>query len=183
MCQLCKSNPVYRFTNKRELCARCFIIYFQKKFLYTLRKFGMISDKDKVYFKKGKSADSVVLADLLKMFSEKSRFFLVNSKDRADKIAESTYLDSEAEQIIQEIISGDANNLEKFLPVAGKIVKPLYLFSREEILLYAKIKRIKFERLKKSEDKMEVFINQSEEKHPEVKRAIVNGLLKLYSED
>ena len=42
MCKLCKTKPVYEFTNQRKLCKACFIHWFEKKFLYTIRKFNMI---------------------------------------------------------------------------------------------------------------------------------------------
>jgi hypothetical protein len=51
----------------------------------------------------------------------------------------------------------------------------------EEILLYAKLKKLKFEKYKVKKDKIREFEDEFEKKHPEVKRAIVNSLLELYA--
>ena len=79
MCQLCKTKPVYEFTNKRKLCARCFIRYFQKKVLYTIRKFNMINKNDIIGYEKSKDFRSVVLEDILKLFAKKWMIKLVKS--------------------------------------------------------------------------------------------------------
>ncbi len=181
MCQLCNSKPVYEFTNQRKLCARCFANYFQKKFLYTLRKFGMIHPRDIVGYKKGNSLKKIVLEYLLKFASQKYGFQLVKLPDKkANKIVDDSSLDSESEKIVREIIEGNAVNLKKCLPVEERIIKPLYLFLDEEIMLYAKIKRLKFKEGKKRKDRIANFVDSLEEKHPEVKRAVVNSLLGMY---
>lgn len=78
MCHQCQTNPVYEFTNQRKLCKTCFIHWFYKKFLYTLRKFGMVKRGEIIgYFKKN-DFRSAVLEELLKMFSAKGTIKLVN---------------------------------------------------------------------------------------------------------
>ena len=71
MCQLCEKKPVYEFTNKRKLCSRCFINWFHKKVLYTIRKFKMIKRGDVIAYENKSDYKSVVLENVLKMYSEK----------------------------------------------------------------------------------------------------------------
>ncbi|MDD5012365.1 MAG: hypothetical protein PHQ66_01825 [Candidatus Nanoarchaeia archaeon] len=185
MCKLCEKKPVYEFTNQRKLCARCFVNYFNKKFLYTLRKFGMIKREDIVGYKKGNDFKGIVLEYLLKFASEKYNFELVRLPNvKATKIADDSSLDSESENIVTSLIKGSASELKSDLPVEGKIIKPLYLFLDEEILLYARLKHFGFTtHIKKKKDKIENFLDEFEKKHPEVKRAVVNSLLEMYRND
>ena len=182
MCKNCEIKPVYEFTNKRKLCRRCFVRYFQKKFFYIIRKFGMIRNNDVVGYKSKGDFQSVVLEYVLKMFAEKSMIDLVKmpGKKKLDKIAITSNIDLESDKIIRVIIKGDAD-LKKVSPVDKKIIKPLYLFLDKEVLLYAKLKRLKFKRVRKTKDKIRKFIDELEKKHPEVKRAIVNSYLELYN--
>lgn len=192
MCKQCQTKPVYEFTNQRKLCGRCFVNYFQKKVLYTIRKFGMIRNGDAVGYFSSNHFRRVVLEDVLEMFAERANVELVKNGKKG-KLAISSTLDSESEGIIQSLINGKEKDLEKFKPVSGKIIKPLYLFSDEEVLLYAKLRvlcfdschyaklrKLKFRKIEKPKDKISEFLDGLEKKHPEVKRAIVNGYLGLY---
>ncbi len=182
MCKLCETNPVYEFTNKRKLCKRCFINYFHKKVLYTLRKFDMIKKEDIIGYKNGKNFKGVVLETMLEFIADKMSIKLVNSRDRKNnKLALDSSIDSESEKIIKTLINGRVSDLKRNLPVGGKIIKPLYLFLDEEILLYAKLRKLKFKKEKKKKSKINDFEDEFEEKHPEVKRAIVNSVLELYA--
>jgi len=181
MCKLCETKPVYEFTNKRKLCKRCFINYFQKKVLYTIRKFNMIKRGDIVGYKGANDFKGVVLEDVLKMFSEKAGIkFVKLPNKKTNKIAIDSSIDSEAENVIKTLIEGNVSELKRDLPVQGNIIKPLYLFLDEEILLYAKLKNLKFKKSKAKKDKIKTFEDEFERKHPEVKRAIVNSILELY---
>ena len=181
MCKQCETNPVYEFTNRRKLCKTCFVKYFQKKVLYTIRKFKMAHSGETIGYKNNGNFKDVVLEDVLKIFSEKTNAKLTKSFKRADKIAISSTLDSEADEITHKLIKENSKNLG-FSPSEGKIIKPLCLFLNEEILLYAKIKKLKFKTKKKKRDKISSFIDELEKKHPEIKRAIVNSFLKVYNE-
>jgi len=75
MCKQCEKNPVYEFTNKRKLCKNCFIRYFQKKVLYTIRKFKMAQSGSVIDYENGKGFREVVLEDVLEMFVEKAHCF------------------------------------------------------------------------------------------------------------
>jgi hypothetical protein len=180
MCKQCQTNPVYEFTNKRKLCARCFVRYFEKKVLYTLRKFGMIKQGEIIGYRKKNSMKGIVLEQILRFLAGKSGIEIVKLPRKTDKIAIDSSLDSESEEIVGSIIKGNAGKLKESLPVEGKIIKPLYLFLDEEILLYAKIKKLKFVQEKRKKNKIESFMDEFGKKHPEVKRAAVNSLLELY---
>jgi tRNA(Ile)-lysidine synthase TilS/MesJ len=78
------------------------------------------------------------------------------------------------------LIEKNVSELKNYLPIQGNIIKPLYLFLDSEILLYAKLKGLKFKQKKKKGDKIQRFEDEFEKKHPEVKRAIVNSLLALH---
>ena len=199
MCQLCKTKPVYEFTNQRKLCRTCYVRWFEKKVLYTNRKFKLIKKGDRVayntqgctpkniqknIFTKGKKARGfreIVLEHVLQMFVEKSMVELVEmpGKKKADKIAVASTTDLEAEKIIHTLIKGNVNDLKNVVPVNNKIIKPLYLFLDEEVLLYARLKRLKFVKRQIKKSKISKFIDELEKKHPEVKRAIVSSYLKL----
>lgn len=248
MCKQCETKPVYEFTNKRKLCKKCFIRYFQKKVLYTIRKFKMaqtgnvigyctqgcalnqVDLKENIennIFTKGKNNKGfreVVLEDVLKMFVEKAHAVLapqaytpggyknlsrgtkeaqepakagpekssakILTKDikmptgkKVDKIAKSSTIDQESNKFVHEVINGNLKKLNKIKPVDGKSIKPLYLFLDKEVLLYAKLKNLKFKKEKKEKDKISSFIDKLEKKHPEIKRAIVNSYLKLYNKN
>ena len=96
-----------------------------------------------------------------------------------NKIAITSTLDSEANEIIETLIKGNEKEMKNLKPVDGKMIKPLYLFLNEEVLLYAKLKDLKFDEGKEKKTKIRKFINELEKKHPEVKRAVVNSYLKL----
>jgi tRNA(Ile)-lysidine synthase TilS/MesJ len=141
----------------------------------------MIHSGEVVGYKKTSYLKGVVLEDLLIFLRKKSGIeFTKLPSNKTKKIAVDSSLDSEANEIVSSIIQGNALNLKKSLPVEGNIIKPLYLFLDEEILLYSKIKKLKFKKNKETNDKIKEFINEFEKKHPEVKRAVVNSLLELY---
>lgn len=191
MCQLCETNPVYEFTNKRKLCKRCFINWFQKKALYTIRKYNMINNSDTVgyYDENEKNFRQAVLEEILKMYSQNKPVEIVKigKNKKIDSIAVPDSIDILAYQTINEIIDGKASKLKKNSPVLKqgkrKTIRPLFLFLDEEIKLYAKIKNIKFKNKNSKKNKTEEFIEELEKKHPEIKRAIVKSYLNLFEKE
>ena len=179
MCKQCNTRPVYVFTNKRQVCKTCFIRWFQDKVLYTMRKFLMAKKDEVIGYKKGNSFRDVVLEDVLKYYETRAPVDVVKMPSkRVNKIAVSSATDQEAEKIIYSLINGDLKLL-KVSPVEGKIIKPLYLFLDKEVMLYAKLRKLKFNSKKDKKTKFSIIINELEKKHPEVKRAIVNSYLKF----
>lgn len=180
MCKQCSLKPVYEFTNKRRICKNCFIKYFQKKVLYTNRKFGLIKSGDVIGYEKKHNLKSVVLENILNMFTERGMIELIKlpSRKKITKTAIPSTIDLESDKIIHGLIQEKISKL-KSLPTKGKIIKPLYLFLDKEVLLYAKLKGLKFKGSKVEHDKISKFIEDLESKHPEIKRAIINGWLEL----
>ena len=190
MCQLCETKPVYEFTNQRKLCKTCFIRWFQKKVLYTIRKFRMIKKGDVIAYKKSSGFRGIVLEDVLKMFAEKAPVEIVelnNKCKKVSKIAIASTTDLEANKIIHFLIKV-VNKLEtavegrhqaypKVLHTGAKIIKPLYLFLDKEVLLYAKLRGLKFKKIDVELDEISKFVNELEIKHPEVKQAVVSSWL------
>jgi len=178
MCKKCESNPVYVFTNKRQVCKNCFIRWFQSKVLYTIKKFSMAKKGDVIGYKPGKSFRDVVLEDVLRYYERRAPVKVVKGTGKKfTKIAISSTTDLECNGIVNSLIKGKLSR--ENLPIKGKVIKPLYLFLDKEVLLYAKLRHLKFVKGKNSEDKLDRFIDSMEEKHPEVKRAVVNSYLKL----
>ena len=139
----------------------------------------MIRKGDVVKYSRGSGFKEVVLKDILNFVADKVE--VVINSNKGDKNALDSSIDSEADKIIKTLISGDVSELKQFLPVYGNKIKPLYLFLDEEILLYAKLRKLKFEKNNKKKDRIKSFEDELEKKHPEMKRAVVNSLLELYA--
>lgn len=99
---------------------------------------------------------------------------------KINKFAVPDTLDLISNKIIENIIEKDINNIKKLKPVECKIIRPLYLFLDKEVLLYAKLNNLKFRKLKEKKNEIGKFINSLEFKHPEIKNAVVKGVLKTY---
>ncbi len=177
MCKQCETNPVYEFTNQRKLCKNCFVHWFEKKFLYTIRKFKMVFKGDIIGYENKKDFRTVVLINLLKMFVEKAPIKL--SSKRFNKKALAYTTDIMSKKILDSLVKGDFKKM--FKPVEKGIILPLYLFLDTEVLIYARLKGLKFNKIKKENDKWFDFIEDLEKKHPEIKRGIINSYLELYS--
>lgn len=177
MCNQCSTKPVYEFTNKRKVCKTCFIRWFEKKFLYTIRKFDMVSRGEIVFYKKEKDFRSAVLEEVLKMFGKNGEIKIA-TKGEHNKLALADTTDIIARNVVKEIVDGKLE-FKKYKPVEGKIIRPLCLFLDEEMLLYAKLKGLKFDKVVEKKNKIDVFIDELEKKHLEVKHAIVKGYLGL----
>ncbi len=67
VCKNCKINPVIRLTNSNiNLCKNCFIRYFEKKVLKTIRQFNLIDKGDNIAVAASGGKDSTVVLYLLK---------------------------------------------------------------------------------------------------------------------
>ena len=173
---------VYEFTNKRKLTKREFIQWFQKKFLYTIRKFKMAGKKDIVVYENKGDFRGVVLENLLGMFSHRAliEIFRLPTKKKYTKKAITSTTDTEANKMTYTLIKGKTNKLKELAPVYGKTIKPLFLFLDKEVLLYAKLMGLKFKKIKKKENKISKFVDNLEKKHPEIKNSIISSYLELF---
>ena len=115
MCKQCEKNPVYEFTNQRKLCRGCFVRYFEKKFLYIIRKFKMLERGDKIEIVSDGSFRGIVLKYLFEKFEDR---FMIEVSDKGKKVAVSDTIDKNASEIVNEIIYGDLKkNLKNYLPM------------------------------------------------------------------
>lgn len=124
--------------------------------------------------------------------------WLMNKKAKEmklDVIATAHSLDDEAENILLNIFKGNSELLAKLGPKAGtqetkafvQRVKSFYLCSTKEIILYAQLKKLPIPKGKaicpaRGETfRIEIrnFLDEMNEKHVEIKNAIVNSFLKL----
>lgn len=229
MCRQCELKPVYEFINKRKVCGNCFVRWFEKKVFYTLRKFKMLEMGDVVFYKKGNDFRRVVLENVLKMLAKDRRVNIIKIRSFADlksaaipqpalsngrkekiesarlpnlKIAVPLTTDLLAYGVLNEVINGNVDNLKN---KNKKLIAPLILFLDKEILLYAKLKKLKFNPLFSSFQfalpptptasakntllnksfnlttnlNIQQFVDELEKKHPEVKWSILNNYLNL----
>ncbi len=125
---------------------------------------------------------SVVLGDVLKFYASRApvriEYNSKNKKNKITKLAVSITTDILAIEIIEALMRGNLKELH-IRPVERNIIKPLYLFLDEEVLLYAKLKKLKFKKINLKKEKISIFVDKLETKHPELKRAIVNSYLEL----
>jgi len=136
----------------------------------------MVKSGDVISYKKGNSFREVVLEDVLKMYAEKGHVRLV-TKGKSSKFAVSNTSDTETHEVINEMFN---NKIKEHKPVNKQIISPLYLFLDKEVKLYAKLRGLKFKEIKnKKKDNLVSFVNELELKHPELKQAVVSGMLKM----
>jgi len=196
MCKNCELKPVYQFTNKRKLCKNCFVNYFNKKFLYTIRKFDLIPRGETVAVKESLDFRSVVLKELLEMFARKSLVKVIKfSKGKKfDYLAVPNSTDLNSFFFISSLFENKIN-LNSLQPKSKNIIMPLYLFLDKEIFLYAKIKGLKFkdsDKMKLSRDLfnsylvldkkksiLEEFLFELERNHPEINQSIIKSYLEI----
>ncbi len=150
-------KTVWKFTNKRELTAHEFVDYFERKVRGTIRKYNLPINPVS-----GNSLNAKVINSIIK-----------NLPKRKGKISEEN-LDDISLAVLNEMISGKAENLSKFLPVN----QPLYFLSDKEVELYAKIKGIKgkIKKSKEKEEKINNFIKKIEQKNPDIRHNIIKAL-------
>jgi len=73
MCKQCQEKPVYELTNKRKFCKNCFCIYFEKKVFAAIRKYGMISENDRIAVACSGGKDSTVALHILNRLAKKRK--------------------------------------------------------------------------------------------------------------
>ena len=159
-CKICQAQWVWKFTNQRTLCSSCFVKYFEKKVKSTIRKYNMPISKIK-----GNSLKANIINNIIKELPE-----------RKGKISEDS-LNNLSSYILYTVMHGNIDNLKKFIPKN----QPLYFLSDKEILLYAKIKKIKgkIEKKKSKDKEIDDFVKHIEQKNPDIRQNVVNAMLKL----
>ncbi|MBU2522712.1 MAG: hypothetical protein KKE23_00275 [Nanoarchaeota archaeon] len=156
-------KPVYILPNGKALGPGDFYRYLEKKVLYTIRKFEM-NREAKV--KKNTSVNSRVLNYLYNKFG-----FLKNDS----KIIA---LDDSTDDIATAMMeSWFANKNVDLSPKSPRIIRPLFLITEQEMMIYASLKHLKGNTKKKTSAR--TMLDNMEKVHPEIKRAIVQAYLQL----
>jgi len=160
-CKICKTKPVWKFTNKQQLCKTCFAEYFESKVKKTIRKYNMPINSIN---NKKNNLKVKVINSIIKELPE-----------RKGKVSEES-LDDISSYILYIVMYGNEKELKNLMPKN----QPLYFLSDKEILLYAKIKKIKG-KLEENRDKkiaeINNFIERIEQKNPDIRQNIVNAML------
>ena len=71
MCKTCDIKPVYKTLNDKNLCKSCFIKYFEKKVLKTIRQYNLIDNKDEVAVGLSGGKDSMTCLYIMVRFMKK----------------------------------------------------------------------------------------------------------------
>ncbi|MEM2784725.1 MAG: hypothetical protein QXE93_01055 [Candidatus Pacearchaeota archaeon] len=155
-------KKVITLQNGSCLNAKQFIHYFERKVFYALRKYKLLQSK------------KLEIRELFKL------------KKINDATISHECLDDIAYKALEAFTKKNAKKeLKKLLPLSfeknKKVVRPFYFVSRKELELYKKLKKIKVRTRKERKRKIELWLDSMEKKHPEIKNAIVNFLIKLSS--
>lgn len=155
-CQ-CKTKPVWRFTNQRQLCASCFVKYFEKKLKSIIRKYKMPISKIKNNNLKIKIINRII----------------ENLPERRGRLSWES-LDDISNNVVYEMMYG-RGNIKRLMPKN----QPLYFLSDKEILLYAKLAGIKgkIEERRGRVREIDNFIMEIEKKNPDIRHNVVKALI------
>ena len=75
-CKKCIEEPVFEFAKSKEsLCASCFIKYFEKKVLKTIREYELVSPNDKIGVAVSGGKDSMSVLYILRQLQARIRNF------------------------------------------------------------------------------------------------------------
>jgi len=163
-CNRCKTAPVWKFTNKTQLCKKCFVDYVERKVFSTIRKFALLPKNSQFLIKKSEDLNTKVLFKIIKdkfpiKFSSKPNIFVPNLSDIS-------------EEIFRNILQGYFNKK------IANLNQPLSYISDAEIELYAKLKSIKGKRRVRNKTIQELF-NKFMKKNPDLEHNVLNAYLQI----
>jgi len=165
-------EKIYLLSCGKWLDRRGFLKYFEKKVLYAIRKYRML---DGAVVIKDKTWKSQVLKYFLNKIPVRNK-----GKGKVMAVADST--DEIAVKILETFMKGKHDDLKTLMPkvtINNKVIaRPFYFMLDKEIELYAKLKGIKITKIKRDDD-VRRWLDEYEQKHLELKNAIVNSLLKV----
>lgn len=168
----------YLLSCGKWLNRRQFLNYFERKVLYTIRKYHIDCN--------GTIKDRREKAKVLKYFLDNRLNKYKNNGEKQKKVvilADS--LDDVAAMIIEAFAKNKINDLKFLLPSFSRgsknFARLFYLITEKEIHLYAELKKIKLKKETKNKNEIALWLDDFEKKHIELKNSIVNSVLKVYS--
>ena len=165
-------EKIYLLSCGKWLDRRGFIKYFERKILYTLRKYRMLDGNIVI---KDKTWKTQVLKYFINKIPKRSE-----SKNKVMALADST--DDIAVKVFEVFMKGKYQELKSLTPKFKKgnktFVRPFYFMLDKEIELYAKLKNIKMKKIKVDND-VRRWLDDYEQKHLELKNSIVSSLLRV----
>jgi hypothetical protein len=158
-CKSCANIPVWKFTNKKQLCKNCFCDYFERKVFATIRKFNLMPKNRIFLIRKDNSVNLNVLSFVLK------KKFQVKFSNKSN--IDSNSLSQIAEDIFFNALNGNFN-------IKIKKLSPLHYLTDTEIDLYAGLKNIKGKERQENRKIKELF-SKFRDKNPDLEHNIVNA--------
>ena len=154
------SNPVWTFTNQKELNKSQFIDYVERKVFRTIRKYQMLPKNKIITLKKSNDINTAVLKKIIETKFE------VKSSTKPNLSSDN--LSQTAEDIFKNILKG---NFKKQIPKNA----PLSQLSDKEIELYAKLKNIKGVK-RKQDKKIQSLFDKFLKKNQDLELNIVKAI-------
>jgi len=162
-CKTCSSHPVWKFTNQRQLCTNCFVDYFERKILATIRKQGGLTNNIQI---EKKDIRSKIIQNIISPIhvenSQKKKLIVKNLNDLSLDIMSNLIYKQKPKS------KNEKNNLA-----------PLIELSDDEIKIYCTIKKLKFNikrKLSKKQKDLDEFIAGFEKTNPDVRHGIANSI-------
>ena len=183
-CAYCGRKSVIIVT--LPLCRNHFVHYFEKKVKRTIKKYGLINPKEKVIVIDLGNASSAVAVYLMKRFypevvvnkniNKKNKNKIIK---RNNQVVTSNNLDDEAEEIMTSLAKSSMRELGELGPKNNNTIKPLYLCTQEEIMLYAKSKKLSFKNNKIKKSSIRKFLDKFDRRYTWIKHSVVSSYLNL----
>ncbi len=79
MCKRCETKPIYKLSNGRQFCSKCFTRYYERKVFRTIKQYNLIQKADKIAVAASGGKDSTTLLFLLKKFCRGGRFCTIEA--------------------------------------------------------------------------------------------------------
>lgn len=182
-CAYCGRKSVIIVT--LPLCRNHFVHYFEKKVKRTIKKYGLINPKKKVIVIDSGNASSAVAVYLMKKFYPKVIVVNknINKKNRNkiikknNQVVISQNLDEEAEEIMTSMAKNSKRELTRLGPKNKSMIKPLYLCTQKEIMVYAKSKKLSFKNNKAKKSGIMKFLDKFDRRYTWIKHSIVSSYL------
>ncbi len=132
----------------------------------------MIKKNDKIIISKKKDFRNIVMNHLLE------KFFQDRLSKKGNTITIASTIDSETEEFLENLTENTFAKIQK----KKNEIRPIHLFRDKEILLYARLINLKFNKRKKKKEKnLSKFLDELEKKHPEIKWSVMKSYSKLFN--